>query len=388
MVTVSNARILPSAQLGFKRDLKALFASIVDDIQAIILRPGTDPDAPIDESRLPSIQAAAARVMLSLFVGPDGRNAFADDGVSPLSPYARLLNKWYVYVVVSQVMAHHNWMKKTLPSDVFAALQNWKSRKVALIKEAENPFLRREGESDEDYRQRLDDLRIFRPNPTTRYDAMHTWVDPNGYRLSDRIWRASQETRDQIDALITTGIRRGMSARQLADALTAYLVPTETGSRALRPFGGRFTADGASYNAMRLARTEITRANNEAAYISTVNNPYAEGIDIVRSANGDKDCKICPRHATIDINGTRVRPPYRIDDNPRIPPYHPHDMCHVRSAMRSAAAVTQQLRAVMQDARREYLEPYMTPARANQFIADLLGPILNQLVPQVLGGLA
>ena len=51
------------------------------------------------------------------------------------------------------------------------------------------------------------------------------------------------------------------------------------------------------------------------------------------------------------------------------------------------AIVTQRLRGVMLDARREYLEPYMTPARANQFIADLLGSVLNQLVPQVLAGL-
>ena len=56
--------------------------------------------------------------------------------------------------------------------------------------------------------------------------------------------------------------------------------------------------------------------------------------------------------------------------------------------MASAAEVTQMLRGVMQDARQEYLEPYMTPARANQFIADLLGPILNQIVPQIIGGIA
>ena len=385
--TVANARILPIAQTGFKRDIKALFASIVDDLRGILLR-AAEPDGTIPVSRLNRVQAASAEIIMRLFVGPDGRNAFADDGVSPLSPYARILNKWYVYVVVAQVMAAHKWLKKTLPEDVFAYLQTGSVRSVAVVKEAANPWLRREGESDDEYRARLEALRIFSPNPLAQYEPMHTWVDPNGYRLSDRIWRTGQATRDQIDALVSAGVRQGRSAMDIAAALEAYLVPTETGIRTLRPYGPQWLPDQAAYSAMRLARTEISHANNQAAYISAANNPYCEGIDIPRSANGDPDCPICPQHATIDISGTRVRDPYPISSSPRVPPFHSHDMCSVRPAMASAAEVTQMLRGVMQDARQEYLEPYMTPARANQFIADLLGPILNQIVPQIIGGIA
>lgn len=384
--TVANARILPIAQTGFKRDIKALFASIVDDLRGILLR-AAEPDGTIPLSRLNRVQAASAEIILRLFVGADGRNAFADDGVSPLSPYARILNKWYVYVVVAQVMAAHKWLKKTLPEDVFAYLQTGSVRSVAVVKEAENPWLRRAGESDDDYRARLESLRIFSPNPLAQYEPMHTWVDPNGYRLSDRIWRTGQATRDQLDALVSLGIRQGRSALDIARAVEAYLVPTETGIRTLRPYGPRWQPDGAAYSAMRLARTEISRANNQAAYISAAHNPYCEGLDIARSAHGDPDCQVCAQHATIDLSGTRVRDPYPLS-NGHVPPWHPHCMCHTRPAMASAAEVTQMLRGVMQDARQEYLEPYMTPARANQFIADLLGPILNQIVPQIIGGIA
>lgn len=383
---LNNARILPMAQAGFKRDVRNLFASVVDDIQRVVLAPGADADTPIAPSRIPTIQAQTAKIIMGLFVGADGRNAFAEDGVTAVSPYAKLLNKWYVYVVVQQVMAAHRWMKTNLPEDVFRYLQSGRVRPVRIVKEADNPYLRQDGETLDAYRARLANLRIFSPNPLAQYDPMHTWVDPNGYRLSDRVWRTGQATRDQIDALVTQGIRQGMSARDLARSLEAYLVPTQTGVRALRPFGGRFVPDGAAANALRLARTEISRANNQAAYIAAVNNPYAEGMDIARSANGDPTCPICPQHATIDMSGTRVRDPYPINSSFRVPPYHPHDMCNCRPAMAPLSQVTQQLRGVMQGNDQTELIPYTTPAQPNLFIQQLLGLVLTALVGRVLGG--
>jgi len=57
-----------------------------------------------------------------------------------------------------------------------------------------------------------------------------------------------------------------------------------------------------------------------------------------------------------------------------IPPYHPHDKCNIRHVVGdSPQTVTNNLRAMMDDARKEYLDPIMTPLMVVEFIRVLLG---------------
>jgi hypothetical protein len=317
-----------------------------------------------------------------LFVA-EGRFAFADDGVTARTPFAQLLNTFYVRVVMEAIYGARDWMAKKLPSDVFQFLP--RARAIDLG-ESQNPFLRRDGEDDEAFRQRLDDLRVFRPNPLAELDPnrqwvpMHRWQDSNGYRLSDRIWRASTSTRNKIDGMISEAFAEGIGALELSRKLEQFLLPTRANLRTDKPYGVN-----ASFDAMRIARTEIARAANHAAFISAYTNPYVNQIDVRRSSNGDASCPICPQHATIGIGGERLREPYSIY-SADICPYHPHCMCVVIGVLQdSASTITMRLRAVMEDSRAELFPPSVNPAAADSLVQTLLHRSLNGLVAQFRG---
>src|SRR5690606_79860 len=138
--------------------------------------------------------------------------------------------------------------------------------------------------------------------------------------------------------------------------------------RTSRPYG-----TDASFDAMRLARTEIARAANSAAYTAAVMNPYVTAIDIARSPNGSRDCKICPQYATIGFGGERIRDSYPIESAP-IPVFHPQCMCHTRSVTTDKPAdITARLRAVLEEGRLDLHNPAITPAQRNSFIEMLIG---------------
>ena len=381
--------------IGYKSELKQL----VDDVSTIfapalrqaqgVLVSFAGRDGTIDVRDLDDVQVAVGQVISRIFVGENGRSAFAKDGLTALAPFPQLLNEWYVKVTVQAVTAHEKWMKRRLPDDVYAFLSRQRDPRPTLemytpdvvLIEAENPFRRRRGESQEDFLQRMDDLRVFRPNPLAEYEPMHTWVDPRGYQLSRRIWDVRNNTIGQIDRLIDDYIRNGRSALDLADALEQYLLP---GARVLwtnSPYG-----EDVSYFAMRLARSEIARAANQAAFISAYTNPYVNAIEVVRSPNGDPRCPVCPQHATIGIGGERLRPPYSVHAA-HIPIYHPNCKCHIRSVVvDNPATVTRRLRAVMQDAQGEVYRAFSNAGMGVRFVTQLVGRALGDIVNSFVQG--
>jgi hypothetical protein len=375
---------------------------VADSVQGVLLR-NADAAGNLPVARETVILQATGASLQRMFLGVDGLSAFGQDGVTALAPFPYLLNYWSVYAIVAHVKAHQAWMQKSIPEDVYDWLASVPSRPVPIkgassvaetiggrgiarsprtvtsVAEQENPFLRREGESDETFRQRLDDLRIFQPNPLAEYESMHTWVDPGGYVLSKRIWDNADDAREKLDEMLRDAIREGISAEQLAKQAEQWLLPGLLGWRTKKPYG----RDG-SYPAMRLARTEIAQAANNAAYMSAMLNPYVGGVDVARSRNGDPLCKVCPEHATIDLNQERVKDPYPMGAG-EMPVYHPHCMCRILPVVADdPATVTAQLRAVMADARNAYLVPYLTPVQAETFIDQLIGEALRDMLAQVL----
>lgn len=107
------------------------------------------------------------------------------------------------------------------------------------------------------------------------YDGTRTWVDPDGYRLSDRLWRGRARYRENVDRLIHDAIRDGTSAKDLAKQLDAYVRPAQRTGRG--PIAGpRGGGGSASYPARRLARTEITRAHGVTTMKATAAIPGAK----------------------------------------------------------------------------------------------------------------
>lgn len=306
----------------------AMFRSIIPRLQSLVIS-ASDADGNLQMSQRPRVVAAASDLVMSLFALPDGR-VFAEDGVTALTPFAQMLNEFYVRVVMEAIYTQRNWMQKNMPTDLFDWLagQNFDIN----LSEAENPFLRHDGESDEAFRARMADLRVFHPNPLQELDInrrwvpMHRWNDPNGYQLSERIWRIQDSrlagvgpnTASRIDQMINTAFAENWGSLRLSRELERFLLPSRANLRTNRPYG-----TNASFDAMRLARTEIARAANHAAAVSAYLNPYVDKLEVARSPNGDRTCKICPQHATIGINGSRLRPAYSVHAAV-YPVFHPH----------------------------------------------------------------
>lgn len=402
---IRHSQAMPQAQVRFKKRFTELMTQTAQRISSLVLRAADDDGViPIEDST--SLITQSLRLIDQLFVSSDGRTAVRKDGM-PLSPYAKVLLEEIGRVTYDTVEAHSKFLKATLPGDVRRWLDTSSRRlsEIALtpplpltpspLASARSSHDYREGElltelmtldeikrrfpslTDADARA-VRDLRLFEPNPLAEYEAAHTWVDERGYRLSDRIWRTNQETRRKLNDLMQDLIASGTSARDIARLVEQFLIPGRELLRTNRPYG----TDG-SFDAMRLARTEIAHAANQAAYMAAMTNPYVTGIDVVRSANGDATCPICPQHATIGFSGERLRPPYGMG-GASIPPYHPHDMCYVISVVMDTDVVTERLRRMLEISREVNLAPVMTPAQIDGFMQDLLGSVLWNITKQIL----
>lgn len=342
-------RINASAQVAMKRDLRRMFADMTRQLTVILtLRSGAD--GQISQSEEEVIRSESRDIVQGYFVGvlsvsangTVARSPFASNGVTALAAFPRILNKYYARVTGQNVRAHQVWMQKNLPAEL-----------AGYLSRAQLPDdIQRESIAPSIIRAAL-----------RKFEPMHTWKDVRGYKLSDRIWRLTAETERMIDDVMMEGIRTGMGHVKLAKRLEQFLDPERVAIK------GR---GDASYNAKRLARTEISRASNQSALLAGRMNPYVDRVDIVRSRNGDPKCPTCPQHATIDINQNRVKEPIPIDDvDP--PPYHSNDMCHIRPvAVDNPDAVTQQL---LQSRNQGDPAP-LTPISADRMLRWMLGAYL------------
>lgn len=150
------------------------------------------------------------------------------------------------------------------------------------------------------------------------YDALHLFVDRDGYRLSDRIWRADQRTRNRIDELLAHEVRQGTAAVDIAKLLEQFLIPGREQIRTTKPYG----RDG-SYDALRLARTEITAAAGRATMGAAAANPFVNAVAWRLSGSHPDgiDCD-CEQNA-VDESAGLGPGVYPLDKVPRYPA-HPH----------------------------------------------------------------
>lgn len=170
-------------------------------------------------------------------------------------------------------------------------------------------------------------------------DTTRTWVDPNGYRLADRLWLAKSADREQIDKHLKAGIIAGDSAVDIAKRLEALLQPQmqllrhpvtgkvlpqhkqPSGVATRTPYGST-----GSYAARRLARTELTRAFGQGVITAAKANPFVSLIRWVLSGS-HPEADICDDRASLDQYGLGPGT-YAIAGVPRYPS-HPHCLCYL-----------------------------------------------------------
>jgi hypothetical protein len=163
-------------------------------------------------------------------------------------------------------------------------------------------------------------------------DPQRRWVRPDGYRLSDRIWKQSRWVRQKIDAEIVAAIRRGdgpvVLAKRLEDFLNPEMAPQEflKNGRVVTKYavGTRTGAGHASSFARALARTEVMRIHGAATVESAKRIPGVVGIRW-RLSGSHPEIDECDDNASRGSRGL-PRGVYRPDEVPRYPT-HPTEMC-------------------------------------------------------------
>lgn len=249
------------------------------------------------------------QVLKPYYIGP---NANPLSGAEPLSPYARLLVEGISEATRIQVQRQVAIVRRVVRDDV---VLRWLTgpRPVLPVREQRGV-----------------------------YDPFHQWVDPNGYRLSDRIWRTSIEVRSRIDRLLDYHIARGTSAVDIAELLEPFLTPQALRQRTVRPYG----TEG-SYAARRLARTEITAAAGRATVNAAAANPFVERLQW-RTSGSHPGFDICDQNARGGPNGDGI---YAIAETPPYPS-HPNCLCSLLPVPTgSTADLVQSLRADIDAAR-------------------------------------
>lgn len=201
---------------------------------------------------------------------------------------------------------------------------------------------------------------VFSPQLDVLLNAAGEHLYGDSLDLSQRIWRIDRDAREGINAVILNGISKGTSAWDLAAQLEQYLganadCPRWTSTRLY----GRTKSDiasgdttgllrgkacdgsGVSYNALRLARTEIQKAHALATDKVLASQPWVEKEKIHLSA-AHPETDICDDTVSGGEKGEGV---YTVGEVEL--PLHPNCLCYKTAVLMEEAEFTSKLRGWM-----------------------------------------
>ncbi len=171
-----------------------------------------------------------------------------------------------------------------------------------------------------------------------------------GLMLSDKIWKQSQSARDTMRDIILDGTTRGMDAVRVARDLENYV---KLGKRTLakdypnmmeRMGEGRIPQD-LCYEALRLARTEMTNAFREGTHATGKVTPGYSGIRwLLSSMHPVED--VCDDYAEADLYGLGPGG-YPAGQEPTTP--HPNCLCQSAPIMEDPDVLTDRILEWMDD---------------------------------------
>lgn len=328
-----------------ERDMTALFSDLQARIAARLLAE-QQPDGTISPADGERVRALVGSEVMTMFLGGDLAGPFSVIGgiVVPRSRYFAVLWQHVEAVTRLEVDKQAAILTRKLAKapDVLAALRRARRNPFAAATVAEQAG--------------------FRARPFLEYDPLHRFVDPRGYVLSTRIWDTALSTRRKIDLLLTEGIASGMSSQELAKQLEPFLQPGRQLVVTKRPYGTT-----ASYDAMRLARTEITAAASRAHWMSAMLNPFVEEYHVVVSTS----------HVVLDIcDQVAEEGPYRWDDpaSPHVP-LHPHCLCNEQDVVLGETA------ELVEDLRSQLLalqDELTGGAGRGPMLIEMVGPLVGE----------
>jgi len=277
--------------------LTAALAPFVASLVRQVRRSGA---GSLGQSARGRITTLISEALTALFGGSPAA-VFAADG-TPLTPVARLLaaaTRTATLVVVGPVIAEVQ-QRLTGQPDLLAALTGGRA------------------------------LPPGGQRPAPLFDPARTWITPDGYRLSDRLWLAGEDLRTRIDTLLDYHIGKGTTATVVADELEQFLTAEGAAQRTRRPYG-----QVGSHRARTLARTETSRAYNVATAQGAALNPFAVGVGYRLSGSHPKEDQ-CNGYATANPDGLGVGN-YTPGNYP-VPPVHPNCLCYTVTVLKQSSA--------------------------------------------------
>ena len=201
---------------------------------------------------------------------------------------------------------------------------------------------------------------VFSPQLNILLNAAGEHLYGDTLNLSQRIWRIDRETRDGINSVIMNGISKGSSAWDIAQQLEGYLganaacprwtstrlygkTKTEiaTGDTTGLLSGNACDGRGVSYNALRLARTEIQKAHALATDRVLMSQPWVEKEKVNLSA-AHPETDICD---SVVGGGEKGEGVYDVGEIEL--PLHPNCLCYKTSVLMDEAEFTSRLRGWM-----------------------------------------
>lgn len=141
----------------------------------------------------------------------------------------------------------------------------------------------------------------------TALEALQKNVDANGLKLSDRVWKITQQTKSQLEFYLDSGVAAGRNANGISSDIRQILdkpnkrfrrVRNEKGELVLsQPMKDYHPGQGvyrsAYMNALRTSATTTNTAYRSADYERWSQQDFVLGIEIQRSANHKGPCKVC-----------------------------------------------------------------------------------------------
>lgn len=108
--------------------------------------------------------------------------------------------------------------------------------------------------------------------------AMLSRTRKDGLKLSDRVWRVGEKARAAVTRLVEDGVARELDSRVLARKVQRYLQPGVWTAHKLETRRRLGVSKDVSYEAMRLARTEMNNAFHEGMIAANQEVPSYRGI--------------------------------------------------------------------------------------------------------------
>lgn len=165
-----------------------------------------------------------------------------------------------------------------------------------------------------------------------------------GLNLSDRIWSTSKKINHSLGQIAIDSIREGKHPVEAAKRMQRYVSASKktlvTEYPNMMDRIGDMLPDNLSYEALRLARTEMADAYGEAEKRTAEEAPFSQGIRW-RLSNAGNACDVCKDNAgRVTELGVGI---YKVEDLPTYPA-HPNCLCDLQQEVEDIVAYARRVK--------------------------------------------